>query len=177
MAAIASFSMRSIQADTRLNCRRRVEASSGFFCTGLRRVIRHPLCDRGTALLIYWRGGPGWYAQYSDRAETRNADEADGYDLSQEIERLIIQARFATYRFQYDPTNDRGTDLTRRPSDVPQVRRFGFGQSIYSGLRAASSRREVNLDVGGRGTTCSEANSGEAIRDNQHEKQFRSHGC
>jgi len=90
----------------------------------LRRVTRHPLCDRGTALLIYWRGGPGWYAQYSDRAEIRNADEADGYDLSHEIERLIIQGRFATYRFHYDPTNDRGTDLTRGPSDVPQVRQI-----------------------------------------------------
>jgi len=90
----------------------------------LRRVTRHPLCDRGTALLIYWRGGPGWYAQYSDRAEIRSADEADGYDLSQEIDRLIIQGRFATYRFHYDPTNDRGTDLTRGPSDVPQVRQI-----------------------------------------------------
>jgi hypothetical protein len=28
---------------------------------GLRRVIRHPHCDRGTALMVFWRLGPGWY--------------------------------------------------------------------------------------------------------------------
>src|SRR5437016_3485097 len=31
----------------------------------LRRVIRHPRCDLGTALMIFWRLGPGWYFQHA----------------------------------------------------------------------------------------------------------------
>ncbi len=99
----------------------------------LRRVTRHPLCDRGTALLIYWRGGPGWYAQYSDRAEIRSADEADGYDLSQEIERLIIQGRFATYRFHYDPLH---AMLRVHTQLTPDQARFALHDLVASGERA-----------------------------------------
>src|SRR5262249_23001942 len=32
-------------------------------------MIRQPQCDRGTALLIYWHGGPGWFKQYAGRDE------------------------------------------------------------------------------------------------------------
>ena len=78
----------------------------------LRRVIRHPLCDRGTAFLIYWRGSPGWYARYSDRSQTDNPDDAIHYDLLLEIEQKIIGGRFHSYRFRYDPKNDRGHDMT-----------------------------------------------------------------
>jgi hypothetical protein len=82
----------------------------------LRRVIRHSLCDRGTALLIYWRGGPGFYARFADRSETINPDQADTYDLLQEIEQKIIAGHFHTRHFTYDPKNDGGHDMTARHS-------------------------------------------------------------
>jgi hypothetical protein len=88
----------------------------------LRRVIRHPLCDRGTAFLIYWRGAPGWYAQYTDRTETRNPDQADHFDLLREIEQKIISGHFRTHRFHYDPKSDRGRDQTTRYSNKEQKR-------------------------------------------------------
>jgi len=35
----------------------------------LRWIIQQPTCDRGTALLVYWHGGPRYYAQYATRDE------------------------------------------------------------------------------------------------------------
>jgi hypothetical protein len=88
----------------------------------MRRVIEHPLCDRGTALLIYWRGAPGWYARYTDRSETRNPDQADHYDLLREIEQKIIGGHFHTLRFPYDPKSDRGHDMTTQYGSAGQKR-------------------------------------------------------
>jgi hypothetical protein len=88
----------------------------------MRRVIRHPLCDRGTARLIYWRGAPGYYARFSDRSETRNPDQADHYDLLREIEQKISAGHFRTHRFVYDPKSDRGHDMTTQYSTGPQKR-------------------------------------------------------
>jgi hypothetical protein len=88
----------------------------------LHRVIQHPLCDRGTAFLIYWRGGPGYYARYADRSETPNSDRADHFVLLQEIERKIIAGLFPTNRFHYDPKNDNGHDMTTKYSSGPKKR-------------------------------------------------------
>jgi hypothetical protein len=88
----------------------------------MRRVIQHPLCDRGTALLIYWRGAPGYYARFGDRAETRNPDQADHYDLLQEIEQKVTSGEFPTRRFIYDPKSDRGRDMTAEHNKGPQKR-------------------------------------------------------
>src|SRR6185436_9638612 len=85
----------------------------------LRGVIRHPLCDRGTALLIYWRGAPGFFARYADRSEILPF-QADNYDLLREIEEKMIAGHFLTHRFHYDPKNDRGFDLTQRYSQIPK---------------------------------------------------------
>src|SRR6185369_17646906 len=77
----------------------------------LRRVVRHRLCDRGTALLIYWRGSPGYMARFADRSETRNPDQADHFDLLREMEQKVQADQFASRRFTYDPRNDRGKDM------------------------------------------------------------------
>src|SRR5262245_12922454 len=34
-----------------------------------RRVIDNPLCDRGTALLVFWQNSPGYLYQYASAAE------------------------------------------------------------------------------------------------------------
>jgi len=87
----------------------------------MRRVIRNPLCDRGTAFLIYWRGAPGFMARYANRSETRSPERADQYDLLREIEQKMMAGHFRTHRFHYDPKNDRGTDLTQRYSQIPKM--------------------------------------------------------
>ncbi len=90
----------------------------------LRRVVRHPLCDKGTALLIYWRGAPGWYPRYAARSEIRPPDQVDQYELLGEIEQKIIGGHFRTHLFHYDPKNDRGHDVTARYRDAPRQRQI-----------------------------------------------------
>ena len=89
---------------------------------GLRCVIRHQLCDRGTALLIYWRGRPGFFARFAAGTETFNPDQADHFDLLLEIEQKVIAGQFQSGRFNYDPRNDKGKDMTARHNTVPRKR-------------------------------------------------------
>lgn len=85
----------------------------------LRRVVRHPLCDLGTALLIYWRGQSGFYLEYADRSAVP-AFAQDGYDLLREIEGLVVAGRFKTAAQPFDPSDDDGTDLRPKSSVVKQ---------------------------------------------------------
>lgn len=78
----------------------------------LRRVVQHPLCDLGTALLVYWRGGPAYYLRYADPSGVP-AYERDGYDFVQEVESRILSGHYGSARLPFDPRNDAGTDLTR----------------------------------------------------------------
>lgn len=85
----------------------------------LRRVVRHPLCDLGTALLIYWRGQPGFYLEYADRNAVP-AFAREVYDLLREIEGMVAAGRFKAATQPFDPANDEGTDLRPNRSVVKQ---------------------------------------------------------
>ena len=87
----------------------------------LRKVVRHPLCDLGTALLVYWRGSPGYYLQYASRQEAEPY-ERPVYGLVREIERRVKRGAFKTANFRYDPRKDLGSDMT--PSRA-EVKRYG----------------------------------------------------
>lgn len=80
-------------------------------CGGMRDVIRHPLCDMGTALMIYWHAGAGWFLQYADRSEVRD-HEIEQLELIEEIERRALDGRYRTATQPFDPRADRGTDWT-----------------------------------------------------------------
>jgi hypothetical protein len=78
----------------------------------LRRVIRHPRCDQGTALMIFWRLGPGWFFQYQGREEVEFG--LDEYDLLIEIQSKYVAAGFESCEITTAPQNDNGVDWTRR---------------------------------------------------------------
>jgi hypothetical protein len=89
----------------------------------LRRVIHHPLCDGGTALLIYWRGGPGTKAMFDEHPDRHLMTlTADKFDLLLEIEQMVIGGHWKVQRFAYDPRNDRGRDLLRLIERLPKKR-------------------------------------------------------
>ena len=84
----------------------------------LMRVLEQRKCDRGTALMIYWRADPVFDLKYGSRenveAETWPA-RVEEWDMMRYIEqRLLDPHGFATARFAYDPTNDRGRDHTKQ---------------------------------------------------------------
>jgi hypothetical protein len=80
-------------------------------CEEMRDVIRHPLCDLGTALLIYWHAAPSWFLQYADRSEV-GEHEIDTLTLIEEIEQRVRDQQYKTASQPFDPRNDRGTDWT-----------------------------------------------------------------
>ncbi len=88
----------------------------------LRKVVRHPLCDRGTLLLIYWRLSPGFFL--SDQADgSDNPAEADQRDLLDEAERRY-RAGAASAVVRFDPRRFRGNDLiagNERYGGLPRV--------------------------------------------------------
>jgi hypothetical protein len=94
-------------------------------CSEMAQVIAHPLCDFGTALLVYWRGSPRYYLRYKDRSEVKK-HELPVFDLLQEIERRVLAGKFRTRSQPYDPRNDRSHDCTVDYADIlEETRRAG----------------------------------------------------
>lgn len=87
----------------------------------LHRVVRHPLCDLGTALLVYWRGQPDFYLQYADRAAVPDHAKED-YDLLREIEQRVEAGLYRTASQPFDPADDKGQDRRTKPA---RVKRYG----------------------------------------------------
>jgi len=70
-------------------------------------IIRHPLCDRGTALLVYWYASPVWvYQAYADESEIAGAYERQRYRLIKEIEEKYTAGFYRNQRFRFDPNTD-----------------------------------------------------------------------
>jgi hypothetical protein len=79
----------------------------------MRHIINHPLCDQGTALLIYWYAGPCYvYARPDETARSDTADHAL-YALVEEIERNYLAAKFRYQSIRFDPQYDDGIDWTQ----------------------------------------------------------------
>jgi len=88
----------------------------------LSRVLAHPLCDRGTALMIYWLARPRFYIKYGTRERVRDElwpSALDDYDLLCDIERRFAANDFATADIPFNPADDNGRDHT---SDGPRRR-------------------------------------------------------
>jgi hypothetical protein len=76
----------------------------------LTRIIEHPLCDRGTALAIFWYGAPDFHYG-KPRAKLRDYERVVR-DLLELIERRTAERSFATEEIRFDPTRARDKDLT-----------------------------------------------------------------
>jgi hypothetical protein len=84
----------------------------------IRRALAHPLCDRGTALMAYWRIDPLFYLkpEHDTRAKVELKlwpDALVHWDMLRDIERRLTSNEFRSARMPYDPTSDRGRDRTK----------------------------------------------------------------
>jgi hypothetical protein len=85
----------------------------------IRRALAHPLCDRGTALMVYWRIDPIFYLkpEHDTRAKVEAnlwPDAVVHWDMLREIEQRLAANRFRTAEVAFDPMNDRGRDRTKQ---------------------------------------------------------------
>lgn len=97
------------------------------------RVIQHPVCDLGTALLVYWRGQPDFDLQYADRDEVPDRRRKE-WDLLREIERRVAAGAYRTASQPFDPADDNSNDLRPKPA---RVQRYGrdLPEVMYRAVR------------------------------------------
>ncbi|MEM1263711.1 MAG: DUF4274 domain-containing protein [Pseudomonadota bacterium] len=66
------------------------------------RVIAAPICERATALLVFWRASPDYY-QGCQNADDLAEYERDGFALIRAIEAKFMAGDFADGSLRYDP--------------------------------------------------------------------------
>ncbi len=66
-------------------------------------IIESPLCDKGTALLIFWRANPVYHTQYSEDPKNWNSG---GYQLVQAVLKKWQENGFSQGIIAYDPEKD-----------------------------------------------------------------------
>jgi Domain of unknown function (DUF4274) len=72
-------------------------------CKSLLQLIEHPLCDRGTALLVYWNGSPEYYLQFTNSTEAKAAKaDVGNFKLLEKIEQKLLAKTFASEMFRFD---------------------------------------------------------------------------
>jgi hypothetical protein len=98
-------------------------------------IIQQPTCDRGTALLLYWRGAPTWMTQYATRDAVPYWDLAS-YDLLQAIETRYLAGGYTRQEIAYDPHTD-DTDLTADYSHSSIVRPIPAAMAVATGGQIA----------------------------------------
>lgn len=88
----------------------------------LRKVINHRLCDKGTALMIYFLLRPGYYYRQLEKNKTLMPDQQDAFNLLKEIEEKCQKDCFSASEINFDPHDSRGQDLLKEDSANPGSR-------------------------------------------------------
>jgi hypothetical protein len=71
----------------------------------LARILGHRDCDRGTALLVYWRAQPEYYAAFASEADVPDVNR-EGYRFVRAVEARLLAGRYPEI-IAYDPADDR----------------------------------------------------------------------
>jgi len=108
-------------------------------------MIRQPQCDRATALLIYWRGGPGSFLEYSGRDEVP-AFALEVFDLLAEVEDRLLSDFYARQEIAFDPRSDDNYDWTTRYADRPAKRHIA--EQLHEGVSGRTLSPCVYLSTG-----------------------------
>ena len=98
-------------------------------------IVRQPQCDLGTALLIYWRGGPGFFKQYGSREDVPAYLSVELYDLLEDVEGRLTSGFYNRHEIAFNPRSDDAYDWTTSYKDIPANRKIP--EQLYE---AASGR-------------------------------------
>ena len=83
----------------------------------LKWIVENPGTDKGTALLLYWYGGPRFFSQYTDEIQVSQY-QLEHYKLLKDIEKKFISGFYKNENIAFDPKNDDGHDWTKEYGDV-----------------------------------------------------------
>lgn len=76
--------------------------------TTLRKIIKNKNTDKGTALLLFWLGGPGFMYQYKDESEVESY-QLESYQFLTELEKLYTSGFYKNCSILFNPNWDRTT--------------------------------------------------------------------
>jgi hypothetical protein len=79
----------------------RYNASRGM--QPLVQLVKHPACDAGTALRLFWINDPVYYSQYATIADCPYEEEQAALKLLQAIRRRFKKGDFQTRKIYFDP--------------------------------------------------------------------------
>lgn len=82
----------------------------------LKKILKDPNCDLGTALLIYWRGRPEWYCQYAKVSDAASY-ERPMFRFLRALEERIVAGDFSTH-IRFDPKPEVGLYKEEKSSFV-----------------------------------------------------------
>ena len=103
----------------------------------LRAVLDHPLCDVGTALMIYWLAQPDLRLGWEADGEALEYDP-EGLAFIKQVQERLINQDFANSMIRFDPRCFLGVDFT-----VPDGGSTGM-HLIPAALKEASPGRELD---------------------------------
>ncbi len=93
-------------------------------------IVNNEICDRGTALMLYWKAGPRYFCQFSSREEVPSMGwDRQLYDLLLEIEQKYLHGfyrnRAMLFNPRFDPTIGMlGHDWTQEYDGLSQRRQI-----------------------------------------------------
>ncbi|RDC64355.1 DUF4274 domain-containing protein [Adhaeribacter pallidiroseus] len=82
-------------------------------------VVEHPLCDKGTALMVYWQLDPSFYTKYNSIEEAPNYVRED-YNLLNSLEQRLLSNDFKTSKIKFIPSSIASWE-SREDSKIPSI--------------------------------------------------------
>lgn len=90
----------------------------------MKAAANHPLCERGTAMMIYWRSDPSYYLKYNSVEDDMPDYERDTMKIQLLIETRIKEEFYNSKTISFDPTNDNGINwIKERNSEEDKNKR------------------------------------------------------
>ena len=82
----------------------------------MEKIIEHPFCEKGTALMIYFLGKPEWYYRHLQNGRPLIGDQPVTFEFLKKIEEGIEHGRFEDGKIKFDPRRVRNSmDSLGRP--------------------------------------------------------------
>ena len=113
------------------------------------RLLNHPLCDKGTALQIYWRGEPAFFAGLED-INVLHETMVNKYKFLKVTEEIYLADNFGSNELQYDPMERRSGGYRQclaKYSGIPDellIRNYG---DLKNNLKEIEACRNNPVDL------------------------------
>ena len=86
----------------------------------LHAVLKHPLCDRGTALMIYWLGEPKYFAEFTSDDDVPDVNRPLKEFLDY-VEDQLMTEQFKSNTICFDPMADSNVVQRRKIENIASI--------------------------------------------------------